>query len=92
MITGFPDPFSEAVLDEVKALIAAGEVHDLTIALDAQINSVHVPEWYQSQRISRIYGVLLELQVRMEKGSAQHKIAALLKHLKNKYASQLITE
>lgn len=92
MALGFPDPFSEAVVEEVKALIAAGEVNDLTIALDAQINSVHVPEWYQTHRISRIYAVLLELQVKVPDRTAQNKIASLLMHMKKKYLDRLVIE
>jgi len=76
----------------MKALIAAGELNDLTIALDAQISSVHVPEWYQSHRISRIYGVLLELQVNVADRTAQNKIASLLTHMKKKYQDRLVTE
>ncbi len=92
MAEGFPDPFSEAVVEEVKGLIAAGDVHNLTIALDAQINSVHVPEWYQSHRISRIYGVLLELQLHISDRSAQQKVTALMKHMREKYEDRLIIE
>lgn len=92
MAVDFPDPFSDAVVDEVKALIAAGEVSDLTMALDAQISSVHVPEWYQSHRISRIYGVLLELQVNVQDRTAQNKVNSLLTHMKKKYQDRLVTE
>lgn len=92
MISGFPDPFSDAVVDEVKSLIAVGDVQELTVALDAQISSVFIPEWYQAHRISRIYGVLLELQLKAEDRSAQQKIISLIKHMKSKYEDRLITE
>jgi hypothetical protein len=89
MSNGFPDPFGDDVTEEVKALVIAGELTDLIIAMDAQINAVTVPQWYQSHRISRIYTVLLELRLRLEDRTAQEKAAALLRYMRRKYRDQI---
>lgn len=92
MSSHFPDPFSDAVVEEVKALIIAGELHDLSVALDAQISSVHIPEWLQAHRISRIYGVLMELQANTQDRTIKNKITALLTHMEKKYQGRLVND
>lgn len=43
MAATFPEPFNDSVVEQVMKVIQEGEIHDLTIALDAQINSQLIP-------------------------------------------------
>lgn len=92
MAITFPDPFSDSIVEQVLKVIEDGEAHDLTIALDAQINSQMIPEWYQTNAISRIYSVLLDLRTKSKDRVAQEKVNAMLKHMKKKYKGRINPE
>ena len=85
----FPDPFSDAVVNEIVAILEKGEINDLTVALDAQINSQVIPEWYRTNSISRIYVILYNLRLTLLERNSQEQVSALLLYMKEKYSEQI---
>jgi hypothetical protein len=88
----FPDPFSHAVVNEIADLLRQGEINDLTVVLDAQINSQVIPEWYRTNSISRIYVILHNLRLTLQERNSQEKVNALLLYMKEKCSEQIVMD
>lgn len=88
----FPEPFGDSIVQEIRKLLEQGEVHDLTLALDAQINAQTIPEWYRRSSISRIYCALYELQLSTGDRAIKEKVSALLTHMRKKYKDHIILD
>lgn len=88
----FPNPFSDLVAGRMREIIVEGEFHDLAAALDAQINSQIIPEWYRENSISRIYAILLEMRGQLDNKRDREKVSALLQHMRTKYGGKINIE